>query len=258
MVKGFIFDLDGTIYLGEKLINGALETYQFLVNAGHKVVFVTNKPISSRQEYTEKLNHFGFDISIEQVINSNYVTALYLQNTLQAGEGVYMIGETALKEELELAGIRVTENEMEAKSVVISWDRQFTYDKLNKAFQAWKNGAEVIATNPDRTCPIEGGEIPDCGAIIGAVEGATGEKVDLIAGKPSELMADLVVNHLLQLPPSSCYMVGDRLETDIQMGLDAGLQTILVLSGVTDAKMAADSTIKPTFTFDSVREIQTL
>jgi arabinose operon protein AraL len=257
-MNGYIFDLDGTIYLGDKLIDGALETYEYLKEAGHKIVFVTNKPIHSRNEYVEKLRDFGFDVTLEEVVNSNYITALYLQKTLQEGEQVYMIGEHALKEELELAGIKVSDNEMDAKIVVLSWDRQFTYDKLNKAFQAWKNGAGIIATNPDRTCPVEGGEVPDCGAIIGAMEGAIGEKVELITGKPSEMMASLVVDTILKLPASSCYMVGDRLETDIRMGNEAGLQTILVLSGVTDVKMAAESDIQPTYTLDSVRSIQSL
>lgn len=257
-MKGFIFDLDGTIYLGEHLIEGALQTYSHLISEGHKVVFVTNKPIATREDYLGKLKKFGFDVTLDQIVNSNYALAIFLGKHLEEGQKVLVIGEDAVLDELREANIAVTEDETEAAFVALSWDREFTYDKLNKAFQAWKLGAKIVATNPDRTCPVEGGEIPDCGAMIGALEGATGEKITNIAGKPSKLMVDLVVNDVLNLPYEDCYMIGDRLETDIKMGNESGLQTILVLSGVTSAEMAEESPIKATYTLDSVEAIPAL
>ena len=133
--------------------------------------------------------------------------------------------------------IKLAENPASASHVVLGWDREFTYDKLNNAFQAWRNGAEIIATNPDRTCPVKDGEIPDCGAMIGALEGATGEPVKMITGKPSSLMAEYVLKNVLGMEADQCYMVGDRLETDIKMANDAGIHSVLVYAGITNEDM---------------------
>ncbi len=130
--------------------------------------------------------------------------------------------------------VPLTDDYHDAAFVVLGWDRNFTYQKLNHAFQAWRNGAKILATNPDRTCPVYNGQIPDCGAMIGAMEGATGEKVELILGKPSTIAAHFIVTEQFKLPPEDCFIVGDRLETDIKMGNDYGLQSVLVLTGITD------------------------
>src|SRR5690606_38041026 len=144
---------------------------------------LTNKSIAKRTDYVEKLNSLGIDVELNEVINSNYITAHYLKANMSAEDTAYVIGEQPLFDELAEEEIRLAEVPSEASYVVLGWDRQFTYDKLNYAFQAWKNGAKIIATNPDRTCPVEGGEIPDCGALIGAIEGATGEPVTMITRK---------------------------------------------------------------------------
>lgn len=113
----------------------------------------------------------------------------------------------------------------------------------------------MVATNPDRTCPIDGGQIPDCGAIIGAMEGATGEKVDIILGKPSRLAAEFIVEEILNLPPKNCYMVGDRLETDIRMGNEYGINSVLVLTGITEKSMLNDAEDQPDFIIDSIKDL---
>lgn len=256
MVKGFIFDLDGTVYLGNKLIEGALETIQYLRTNGHKVVFFTNKSISTRQDYVQKLNHLGIEVTLENVVNSNYITAKYLKRHMIPSDAVYVIGEEALLEELREEGIRVTKDSSEANYIVLGWDRAFNYEKLNNAYQAWvKNNAVIIATNPDRTCPVIGGQLPDCASMIGAMEGATGKSVDLIMGKPSKLAAEFVVKEILELSPQHCYMVGDRLETDIKMGIENGLNTILVLTGIATIDMVKASAEKPTYILESIKDI---
>lgn len=256
--RGYIFDLDGTIYVDDLLIDGAIEAIQELRNDGHKIVFLTNKSIDTIDSYVKKLQRLGIGVSHEHVVNSNYLTARYLSSRMGPDEKVMVIGEQPLLDELADMGIGISDNETEVSYVVLGWDRDFTYEKLNRAFQAWKNGAVVVATNPDRTCPIKGGQIPDCGAMIGAMEGATGEKVDIILGKPSPLAARFIVDDILKLPPGNCYMVGDRLETDIRMGNDYGVNSVLVLTGITEKSMLRHAKDQPDYIIDSIKELPNL
>lgn len=235
-MKGYIFDLDGTIYLGDEIIEGAAETISMLKHNGHKVAFLTNKSIATRHDYYEKLNKMNIDVKMSEIVNSNYIAALYLKQYMKEGQSVFLIGEEALIQEIQDLRINVTNDPERASFVLIGWDRRFTYEKINAAFQAWKAGAKVIATNPDKTCPVKGGEIPDCGAMIGAIEGSIDEKIEIV-GKPSEIMIDFVIENILKLPRENCYMVGDRLETDIKMANDTGVKSILVMSGITDDEM---------------------
>lgn len=256
MKKGFIFDLDGTIYLDNQLIKGSAETIDFLRNRGHHVVFFTNKSIATRTDYVKKLNHLGIRTSLEDIINSNYVTARFLKQKMNPSELAYVIGEKALYDELEKEGILITEDANLANYIVLGWDRQFTYEKLKQAYMAWRNNhALIIATNPDRTCPTAEGPVPDCGALIGAFEGVSGIKIDHIMGKPSRFATDLIVNHILKLKPEQCYIVGDRLETDIHMGNVYGLHTILVLTGISTQQTIKTTGIQPEYILESVKEI---
>lgn len=255
MNKGYIFDLDGTIYLGDQLIEGAKETIEALKQRGDRVIYLTNKSIASREDYVDKLNRLGIPARLNEVINSNVIVAQYLKEHLLTGEAVLAIGEQPLFEELARYGISTTENPEKARFVVLGWDRHFTYEKINKAYQATKHHAKVIATNPDRTCPIIGGDIPDCGAMIGALEGATGKPIDEVIGKPSKYLAQTVVEKILSLGSSDCYIIGDRLETDIKMGIDSGMKSVLVLTGISTKEMAAQSPYKPTYILDSVRDL---
>ncbi|MBB4823263.1 arabinose operon protein AraL [Sporosarcina luteola] len=258
MTRGYIFDLDGTIYLDDDIIPGVSEAIQMLKRRGDKVVFLTNKSIARRTDYVTKLNGLGIQVELDEVINSNYITAHYLKHAMAPGDAAYVIGEQPLFDELQEAGIQLTSESADASHVVLGWDRQFTYDKLNDAFQAWRNGAEIIATNPDRTCPVQGGEIPDCGAMIGALEGATGEPVKQITGKPSALMSAYVLEHILKMEAAQCYMVGDRLETDIRMANEAGIQSVLVMTGITTSAMLEVASDRPSFVLESVRDIASL
>ena len=257
-MRGYIFDLDGTVYLGDELIDGAKEAIAELQSRGDQVVFLTNKSIATRMQYVEKLRKLGIPAELDQVINSNFITAKYLKSMMQEQEAVLVIGEKPLVDELTEMGIQITENEKEARYVVIGWDRQFNYEKINKAYQAGLNKAKIIATNPDRTCPVDGGEIPDCGAMIGALEGATGQPIDSITGKPSRLMAEFVVTDVLMMNPSDCFMIGDRLETDIKMGNEFGLKSVLVLTGITTREMLGAASFSPAYVVDSIKQVPAL
>ncbi len=254
--QGYIFDLDGTIYLSERIIPGAPETIAELRQRGCGVVFLTNKPLERRQAYAEKLTRLGIPTSPDEVINSSLVLARYLAREM-AGTTVFAIGEPPLLEELTAAGLRLSETPEEIEVVIASFDRTFDYRKLNIGFQALRRGARFLATNPDRTCPIEGGEIPDAGAVIGALEGCSGRKLELVVGKPSALIVEMVLEQL-QLPANVCLMVGDRLETDILMGRQAGMSAALVLSGVTRREDIPHSPVQPDHVLESIADLSDL
>jgi arabinose operon protein AraL len=260
MFKGFIFDLDGTIYLSDSLIPGADRVIRLLREKGRKVVFLSNKPLQTREDYASKLTQLGIPTQPEEVINSTFVMTHYLKKNAPHAR-LFVVGELPFIEELKRAGFTITEEPKEIDYVVVALDRTFDYRKLNIAFQAIKNfGAHFVATNPDRTCPVEGGEIPDCAGMIAAIEAVTEKKVEVIVGKPSPIMIQAVLG-VLGLRPEDCILIGDRLETDIKMGKDSGIATGIVLTGVTDEKTLEESkhtSLQPDFIFQSIADVQDL
>ncbi|MFD1020242.1 HAD-IIA family hydrolase [Thalassobacillus hwangdonensis] len=252
-LKGYIFDLDGTVYLGNKLIDGADTVINSLLDEGKKVLFLTNKTIESRQRYVEKLRGFNIEARLENILNPTLTLTDYLR-VHHPDAGLYIIGEQPIKDELALAGFQGAMTPAETDIVVLSWDRDFHYDHLNFAYQAVKLGAKMIATNPDRTCPVEVGDVPDCAGMIGAVEAVAGKKIDVQIGKPSVLTIEAALK-ILQLKPEECVMIGDRLETDIRMGVEGGMKTALVLSGITSEDDLKDLVWKPDYVLPSVRAL---
>ena len=250
--RGWLLDLDGTVYLGEQLIPGAAVAIAALREAGRRVAFLSNKPLQTRDDYAAKLTRLGVPAAADEVINSSLVLARHLR-TLDAGAPVYVIGEPPLQAEMTAHGFEVRDDER-VRWVVIAFDRTFTYAKLNIALQAVRGGARLIATNPDRTCPVEGGEIPDCAGMIAAVEAVTDTKVELIVGKPSPIILEVALR-ALGCAASESVIVGDRVETDMVMGKRLGLATILVLSGVTHADDPRIAALAPDHVLRSVREL---
>lgn len=253
--KGYIFDLDGTIYLGNRLLANADQVIKYLLNHNKKIVYLSNKPIESRQDYQNKLNRMGIPVKQEQIVNSSLVTAQTIAQE-QTGAYVYLIGEPPLIAELEAAGLKITTDPLKASFLVVAFDRTFHYDKLNDAMIALKNGARYFATNPDKTCPVEGGEIPDCAGMIGAIAGVTDQYPEQICGKPSSVMLSVALQRL-NLPAADCLMIGDRLETDIKMGVDLNIDTALVLTGITTREILAEALIQPTYILESVADLIT-
>lgn len=253
--RGFIFDLDGTVYLGEQLLPGAKAAITALREAGRRLCFLSNKPIQSREDYARKLTRLGVPTDVEEVINSSYVLARHLARVAPRAR-CFVIGEPPLRAELERAGLTPVDGPT-VDYVVVAFDRTFDYRKLDVALQAVKrHGARLIGTNPDRTCPVEGGEIPDAAGMIGAVEGVTGRRVDPIVGKPSPIMLAVALGRL-GLGARECAIVGDRLETDIAMGKAAGLATILVLTGITGAGDPEIARWQPDYVLGSLEELLT-
>lgn len=253
---GFIFDLDGTLYLGDQLIPGADRAIRMLRERGKKLAFVSNKPIQSRRTYADKLNELGVDCEVNEVINSSLVCARYLQKN-HPGCRALVIGEGPLVEELKSHGIEVTEDPEQTDVVVVSWDRDFTYDKLNRAYIAAVNGAALIGTNPDATCPMPGYDLPDAACMISAVEACADRKVDPIVGKPSPIMVEEALD-LLGVPPERAALVGDRASTDLLMAREAGIAFLLVLSGVTDRADLDDLPAEPDIVIENVGELADL
>lgn len=250
MYDGYIFDLDGTIYLGDELLPGAAETIAALRAAGRRTVFLSNNPTRTRAQYAEKLSAFGIPTPVADIVNSSFVMAQWLKRELP-GATLFVIGEAPLFADLHDAGFGFSEQASEIDVVVASFDRTFVYHKLQVAFDAIRAGARLVATNPDRYCPTPSGGEPDAAAIIAAIEACTGARCDPIVGKPSPIMVATIME-LLGLAPERCIMVGDRLETDITMGIDAGMATCLVLTGDADRAKLAASGLKPTLVLERI------
>jgi len=250
--RGWLFDLDGTIYLGEALVPGAAETVAALRADGRRVAFLSNKPLQTRGEYAQKLTRLGVPAVAEDVINSSLVLARHLA-TLDPGAPVFVIGEPPLISELRAHGFEVRPDH-HVRWVVIAFDRTFDYAKLHTALRAVRQGARLIATNPDRTCPTEDGEIPDCAGMTAAVEAVSGARVEVVVGKPSPIILDVALARLGVAAPDAV-IVGDRIETDIVMGKRLGLATVLVLTGVTRADDPRVAEIAPDLVLPSIRDL---
>ena len=255
-IDAFVFDLDGTVYLGESALPTAVETITELRRRGKRTLFVSNKPLDPRSAYADKLTRLGIPTPPEDVITSAFVLGHHLARHLPDLR-YYVVGEEKLRVDLRSHGLHVLDEFADQNppqdpkevidpdgidAVIIAFDRTLDYRKLNTAYQALVNGARFFATNADKTCPMPGragSGIPDAGATIAALEHLTGRQLELLAGKPSPIIMQVALD-LLGLPPDRCMMIGDRLETDMLMGQQAGMATAAVLTGAaTRADIAA-------------------
>jgi NagD protein len=253
LYAAYIFDLDGTVYLGDALLPTAGAAIAELRRLGSRTVFLSNNPTNTCAAYAAKLTRLGLPTPPEDVINSSLVMADFLQRVLP-GARLFVIGEEALVQVLGEAGFSFSEDPARIDAVIASFDRTFTYHKLQMAFDAIRAGARFFATNADRYCPVPGGGQPDAAAIIAAIEACTSRKVEAVVGKPSQHMAAAIL-HLLQIAPGHCLMTGDRIETDVAMGLAAGMDAALALTGATTAAQAAASSIRPTFVISQLADL---
>jgi NagD protein len=249
--RGYAFDLDGTIYLGDALIEGAAAVVEQLRARGARTVFVTNKPLETSADYAAKLTKLGIPTEPADVVSAIDALLLYLVDN-HPGARLLTVAEPLLVDQLLAHGFAVTTDPLAADVVVVSFDRTFDYEKLTRAYQAVNAGAVIVATNPDPYCPTPDGGLPDCAAMLAAIEACTGAKAEAIVGKPSVHMARAFLDRL-GVPAEDAAMVGDRLLTDVAMGLSAGMASVLVLSGATSREQLAASAVSPTFVFADVR-----
>jgi 4-nitrophenyl phosphatase len=234
MYEVYVFDLDGTIYLGDDLLPGAKRLIEELRARGRPVRFLSNNPTKDPQQYADKLAQLGLPTPIEEIVNTTVtMTRWLLDNAPEAV--VFPISEAPLKRALEAASIRMSSDPAQIDIVIASYDRGFDYEKLQIAFDAiwFHKRARLVATNPDRFCPFPGGRgEPDCAAIIAAIEACTGTTCAANLGKPNPAMLHAALAGL-DVELSECMMVGDRMSTDVRMGLDTGVAAALVLTGET-------------------------
>jgi HAD superfamily hydrolase (TIGR01450 family) len=232
--RGYIFDLDGTVYLGSELLPGAAELIAGLRRRGARLLFVTNNPTRNQEMYAEKLSGLGIPTRPEEIVNTVVTMTTWLA-AQPCGTGVFVIGEAPLREAIAGAGIRLTDDPREIDVVVASFD----YAKLQTAFDALTRPrpARLVTTNPDVYCPFPGGRgEPDAGAIVAAIEACTKVKCSVNTGKPDRIMLETAM-WILGLDAGDCIMIGDRLSTDIAMAVAAGMDSALVLTGETTPEM---------------------
>ncbi len=238
MFKAAIIDLDGVVWLGSKPIESNIEFIRRAMESGVDVVFLTNNSTRSRRVYSARLRHLGIEADESRIINSGYSAAKWLSEKF--GEcRVYPVGEEGLVEELVLAGhtvVTASDAPRYADAVVVGLDRGLTYGKLRAAVRAILNGAVFVATNLDHVIPVADGVDPGAGAIVSAIERATLRSIDFDAGKPGGWIMDLAFRALGNPPRDGVVVIGDRIDTDVEMARRYGVRSILVLTGLTRAE----------------------
>lgn len=244
-VRCFLLDMDGTFYLGEQLLEGALEFIEVLHQQGREYLFLTNNSSKNSQQYVEKITRLGLAASPEDIMTSGEATAMHIQNQT-SGARVYVVGTSALEREFKERGFILTKKTPDY--AVLGFDTTLTYAKMWTLCDLVREGIPYIATHPDYNCPTETGYMPDIGAMIAFVKASTGREPDLIVGKPNRLFIEKAAERM-GIPVSAMCMVGDRLYTDIALGVGAGIPTVLVLSGETKMNEVAQSPYQPTYIF---------
>lgn len=225
-IKAVAFDLDGTIYLGDKIIDGVIGLIKYLEDKSLNIFYFTNNSMKTREEIYNKLRKMGISLSLDKVYSSSYATARYLKE--ECINDVYCIGSAGLVIEIKNIGINVTDDEKKAKALVLGLDRDFNYLKLSKALNAIQNGCLVIACNRDKIFPIENNKLmPGSGPIISAVECLYGKEVDYIVGKPNTYMIKMLSEEW-GLSSQQILVVGDSYSSDIEMAKRFRCPSVLI------------------------------
>ncbi len=252
-MKLYLFDMDGTLYLGDRLYPFTIELLQKIRSSGGRYLFMTNNSSKSVADYVKKLEKLGITATREDFITSSQATAYYLHKHHE-GQILYVCGTQSLKEELRNEGFTVTENADDAQCIVMGFDTELTFKKLHDV--SWlllTREIPYIATNPDLVCPTEFGSVPDCGSVCEMIFHATGKR-PVVIGKPSPLMPQLAMERLGYGKEETC-VIGDRIYTDVKSGLNAGITGILVMSGETTPEILAKSEDKPHLVLQDAGEI---
>ena len=244
-VRCFLLDMDGTFYLGDRLIEGALRFIDTLRAQGRDFLFLTNNSSKDARQYAEKISRLGLPLGPDKVLTSGAATAMHLRRQ-RPGARVFVVGTPALEAEFSARGFVLSDESPDV--AVLGFDTGFTYAKLWKLCDYVRAGLPYWATHPDFNCPTETGFMPDVGATIAFVRACTGRDPDLIVGKPNRLIAEAAAEHAGVLLSDLC-MIGDRLYTDIALGASAGIPSVLVLSGETRVEDLPGSPHHPDFIF---------
>ena len=251
--KLFLLDMDGTIYLGNEIFDGTIDFLNWVKGNGGRYMFLTNNSSKSVDKYIEKLDKMGIAAHKEDFTTSAQATGLYLQKHNKTNK-IYVFGTRSLKEELSLYGLNITDELADdIDCLVMGFDTELTFQKLEDASILLGRGVDYIATNQDWVCPTEYGYVPDCGSVAQMLFNATKRKPKFI-GKPEATMVELAVEKS-GFTKEQSVLLGDRLYTDIASGHNAGIDTMLMLSGESTINDLKEFDFSPTFIYKNVREL---
>ncbi len=252
--KLYLLDMDGTLYLGDRLYPFTKDFLKAVRAHGARYLFMTNNSSKSVSAYIQKLEKFGIAATKEDFMTSSQATAYYLKKH-HWGKTLYVCGTQSLKAELMDEGFTVSDDIEKTQCIVMGFDTELTFQKLHDVSYLLLTQPELpyIATNPDLVCPTEFGSVPDCGSVCHMIYNATGKR-PIVIGKPASLMPELAMDKWGVLPEETC-VIGDRIYTDIKSGLNAGANTILVMSGETTYEILAQSEDKPHLVLADAGEI---
>lgn len=249
-IKGFICDMDGVIYHGNQILPGVREFIQWMQDENKEYLFLTNNSGYTPRELNQKLARMGLDVPEEHFYTSALATAAFLRQQAP-GCSVFAIGEAGLLNALYDAG--VTMNDVNPDYVVVGEGRAYSLDTLTKATNLVLGGAKLIGANSDVSGPIENGIAPACGALVAPIELATGKKA-YFCGKPNPLMMRTGLR-LLGCHSAEAVMIGDRMDTDVISGMESGMATVLVLSGVSTRETLSTYAYRPSIVLNGVGDI---
>ena len=245
--------MDGTLYLGDKLFDFALELLNEIKKSGKTYLFMTNNSSKSVSDYIKKLEKLGIESAYEDFITSSQATAYYLKKH-HKDKTLYVCGTNSLKEELKNEGFKITENTDDTECIVMGFDTELTFKKLHDiSYMLNTRNLPYIATNPDYVCPTEFGSVPDCGSVCDMLYNATGKR-PIFIGKPEPLMPQLAMEKY-GVNGSETAVIGDRIYTDVKSGINAGCVSVLVMSGETTEGILKSSPDKPDIILSSAKEI---
>lgn len=250
-VRMFLLDMDGTFYLGEKILPGSLDFIQAVRDSGRDFLFLTNNSSHNANYYVKRLARMGLDVDESKILTSTQATALKLKE-VYGNKRCFVLGNTFMQDELRDEGIVIDQTDPEI--VVIGYDTTLDYAKMCAVCDFVRAGLPYVASHPDFNCPTETGFAPDIGAIIAFIEASTGRRPDLIVGKPNKGIVEAAVLRT-GYQPHEMAMVGDRLYTDIETGLKFGMLSVLVLSGETTPEMAKESSTKAHLTLNRLSDL---
>ncbi len=253
-IELFLFDMDGTLYLGDRLFPFTKDLLKRIKAAGKKYLFITNNSSKSVRDYVEKLRRLGIAAQADDFLTSAQATAWYLK-WHHSGKMLYVCGTQSLKEELTENGFSITEDTDKAQCIVMGFDTELTFKKLwDVSKMLSQREIPYIATNPDLVCPTEFGSVPDCGSVCEMIFNATGKR-PFVVGKPQKLMIELAIKKE-HCTKAQTAVVGDRIYTDIKSGLNAGALSVLVMSGETTAEILKNSKVLPDVVLKDAGEIR--
>jgi len=250
-IELFLLDLDGTIYLGSRMIDGAAEFLRKIKQAGKRYCFLTNNSSRASADYLKKLHSLGIDAGPDEILTSGYAAIRYLKANHPSSR-VFLMGTRSLRREFFEEGINLVEESPDV--VVVSYDTELDYEKLCKTCLFLRQDTFYVCTHPDLNCPSQRGPLPDAGSFMALIQKSTGRLPDVICGKPYPALAQ-AVRDKFGLSGKKVAMVGDRLMTDMAFARENGFVSVLVLSGETDRKMLNESGAEPDLVFGSVAEI---